>query len=1223
MEFYDPTLVNLLDHALKITDEHDREAWMRKVCGDDHSKYEELRSLIEASRKTVYIDTPLEAVQEGSRLLESLEGQTVGPYKILREIGVGGMGAVYLARQQRPVTRLVAIKLIHQNLESRPMLERFRTEQQMLAIMDHPNIAKIYDAGETESGYMYIAMEYVDGDRVFDYCSKANLTVREKIQLMLQCCRAIQHAHQKGTIHRDIKPSNVMVTVVDDEPVIKVIDFGIAKATDSENRYEAHWGSEETSGRMHQKTTSTGISPGTPRYMSPEQFLSGFVQIDTRSDIYSLGALLYHLLTGCPPFEEIDIDGMSLTELRDYINQHDPRRPSEKCPEKTWELRGDLDAIIHKAMQRDIEQRYQSVAQFHDDLRNHLSGNSVEANRGSTWTEIIKFSKRNKVLIGSVSLSVLGILIGWGLSYVQEKRAIRSEILARRQAYASDLLLASTVASRGNHALSKSLLDRHRVADRVISDVNTTKHSHRIDWRILASQVPSQPLSLAQFPTKNYFGIYLAMNQELACGSKDSHLRILDSSTGNLRLDIDTGQGEINGLALSPDGLTIATGGDDGTVKFWDWKNGQLLNQFDASGDHVFQIGWSGDGKHFVTVGDEPDAKIWTYPSLGLQRTIPTDGELLECLAIGPEGQIAVGSDKGVIRITTADTLDLALDQKIAATMSRGFHVNRCSSLAFSHTGRLMASGLDNGYLILFRRNRSEYEIVERLRFPTNVTSIVFTEDERSLAIGENNGSVHVLKLPAVWPTTSKLRFTKFFLDENSKTLQDPTGDPSALWDVVRKVEPSDARDRIPLDVDRVYIEFSKPMKNVLLSDNFIREWTDENGNFMPTWNEIPSNTIYKENGIELQFENRHSGWSTMNDLQIQGRLTSWSYHSKRVASLAWDGSSGGIYSFSEDGHVKRKMVDEVQSVNLGGGNIGSVIPMKNRRLVLSTPDDRSRVISLAPKSNEVTKSQFFDEGHVSWNCFVEYGEVVYFVKEIRGSSGADKNYLYAWDFATDVSRAVSQFPTSIKVRTIIGAISEERIALQIESEESENIGLAQSFQIACWDMSHQRIVWETQKRRRYARLTKASLDGHRLAYNFDGVLYLADTRNGDEKRLEDLAGVEIQSVCFSPNSEFLAVAVSDNTIRCFHTSSGRFLWTIQTPGSPSVDLVWSKDLITLLTVAQDGFLRAFDTTLQQMTIEVPLTTKNPIRVRLSPEDDWIYILDRDGTLIQLPSGEP
>ncbi|MFN5916957.1 MAG: WD40 repeat domain-containing protein, partial [Planctomycetota bacterium] len=813
-------------------------------------------------------------------------------------------------------------------------------------------------------------------------------------------------------------------------------------------------------------------------------------------------------------------------------------------------------------------------------------------------------------------------LTGWALSYVQEKRAIRSEILARRQAYDSDLLLASTVASRGNHALSKALLDRHRIADHMISDVNITKHSHRIDWRILASKVPSQPVSLAQFPTKNYFGIHLAINRELACGSRDSHLRILDSATGNLRLDIATDQGEINGLALSPDGLTIATGGDDGTVKFWNLNNGQLLNQFHASGDHVFQIGWSGDGKHFVTVGDEPDAKIWTYPSLDLQRTIPTDGELLECLAIGREGQIAVGSDKGVIRITTADTLDLALDQKIAATMSRVFHVNRCSSLAFSHTGRLMASGLDNGYLILFRRNRSEYEIVERLRFPTTVTSIAFAEDERSLAIGENNGSVHVLKLPAVWPTTSKLRFTKFFLDENSQTLQDPTGDPSTLWDVVRKVEPSDARERISLDVDRVYIEFSKPMKNVLLSDNYIREWMDENGNSLPTWNEIPSNTIYKESGIELQFENRHSGWSTMNDLQIQGRLTSWSYHSKRVASVAWDASSGGIYSFSEDGHVKRKMVDEVQAVNVGGGNIGTVIPLKNRRLVLSTPDDRSRVISLAQKSSEMTKSQVFDEGHVQWTCFVEYGEVVYFVKEIRGSSGVDENYLYAWDFATGVSKATSKFPLTFKVRSIIGAISESLMALQIESDEPAYSGNAKSCQIACWDISHQKIIWETQKRISYARLAKATSDGRRLAYVFDGELYLVDTTNGEEKWLGDLAGAQIRSTCFSPDSRYLAVALSDNTIRCFDALSGRFLWSIQTPGSPSVDLVWSKDLITLLTVAQDGFLRAFDTTLHQMTIEVPLTTKNPISIRLSPEDDWIYILDRDGTLIQMPSGE-
>ncbi|MFM8175241.1 MAG: serine/threonine protein kinase, partial [Pirellulaceae bacterium] len=301
-------LDELLEKALGIANRDERERWLQEHLGKDEEKLSELRSLIFSSEKTLWIDTPLQVVREELDELPPLDEVQIGPFELLRCIGRGGMGEVYLARQHHPVQRLVAIKVIQRELENAQVLERFRSEQQTLANMEHPNIARIIDAGVTESGSHYIAMEYVQGAQLLEHIQSKKLDLRGRIQLVLQICLAIQHAHQKGTIHRDIKPSNVLVSVVDGKPLVKVIDFGVSKACGSQDHSEPTLGREERSKRIVLKGTYTGVSPGTPRFMSPEQYASAGKSIDTRSDIYSLGALLYNVLVDSPPFDDVPVD---------------------------------------------------------------------------------------------------------------------------------------------------------------------------------------------------------------------------------------------------------------------------------------------------------------------------------------------------------------------------------------------------------------------------------------------------------------------------------------------------------------------------------------------------------------------------------------------------------------------------------------------------------------------------------------------------------------------------------------------------------------------------------------------------------------------------------------------------------------------------------------------------------------------------------------------------
>ena len=296
-------------------------------------------------------------------------GTTIGRYKLLEEIAEGGMGVVYMAEQREPVRRKVALKIIKPGMDTREVIARFEAERQALAMMDHLNIAKVFDAGETASGRSYFVMELVHGIPLTDYCDQNELTTRERLELFVQVCHAVQHAHQKGIIHRDLKPSNVMVTLYDGVPVPKIIDFGIAKAT---------------TGQLTERSVFThyGQMIGTPLYMSPEQAEMSGLDVDTRSDIYSLGMMLYELLTGSTPFDQERVQKAGYDEIRRMIREDEPPRPSARIstlgaaattisthrktdPAKLCQLlHRDLDWIVMKALQKDRTRRYQTASRF-------------------------------------------------------------------------------------------------------------------------------------------------------------------------------------------------------------------------------------------------------------------------------------------------------------------------------------------------------------------------------------------------------------------------------------------------------------------------------------------------------------------------------------------------------------------------------------------------------------------------------------------------------------------------------------------------------------------------------------------------------------------------------------------------------------------------------------------------------------------------------------------
>jgi len=435
----------------------EREAYLKGACGNDLALRSKVEALLEADAEAgSFLASATDDDDPNTTVRQSLprstpatpteqRGQLIGRYKLLEQIGEGGFGTVWVAEQKEPVKRRVALKIIKLGMDTKQVIARFEAELQALAMMDHPNIAKVLDAGATETGRPYFVMEYVRGVGILEYCDTERLDTRTRLDLFTKVCQAIQHAHQKGIIHRDIKPSNVLITLHDGVPVPKVIDFGIAKATSAE---------------LTQKTIYTEHRQmiGTPAYMSPEQAEMSGLDIDTRSDVYSLGVLLYELLTGTTPFDTRSLMSAGFAEMMRIIREEEPHKPSTRLStlgdtaSRTAEqrrtevgklstlLRGDLDWIVMKCLEKDRTRRYETANGLAADVNRHLNDEPVVASPPSTSYRVRKFVKRNRGAVFAGSLVAMALLLGiagttagllWALN--QKERATAAELATKRE----------------------------------------------------------------------------------------------------------------------------------------------------------------------------------------------------------------------------------------------------------------------------------------------------------------------------------------------------------------------------------------------------------------------------------------------------------------------------------------------------------------------------------------------------------------------------------------------------------------------------------------------------------------------------------------------------------------------------------------------------------------------------------------------------------------------
>jgi serine/threonine protein kinase/WD40 repeat protein len=597
----------------------------------------------------------------------------IGPYRILTVLGQGGMGVVYLAEQEHPIRRKVALKVVKVGMDTREVVARFDTERQALALMSHPNIARVLDAGTSDEGRPYFVMEYVPGIPITDYCDRNRLSTRERLALFITVCQAVQHAHQKGIIHRDLKPSNVLVAIEDGRPVPKVIDFGIAKATHQRLTEQAVF-------------TRHGVLIGTPEYMSPEQAEPGRLEVDTTTDIYSLGVMLYELLVGVLPFDADTLRKAAYAELVRIIQNEGPARPSLRVtglgahaldmakrrdtdvPSLRKQLRGDLDWIVLRALEKDRTRRYASASEFAADIERHLADEAVMASPPSAAYRVQKFVRRHRLGVAAATFVVASLAAGLAVSTWSFFRVRAEREASDYQAYLANIAAADAhvKASEGNDA-------RRRLLAAPAAQRNW-------EWRYLwATSIPVA----ATLPGGNL----LAVSVRSVFIAHESRLEEWDRVTFE-RTTSHPLPGE--GVAADPEGrrvLVRSTAANDPSYAVVDVATGQTLSRPALGNDNSPRF--TPDGSHFVTQRPNDGGIIWWDAETGraLATRAVKDGNVL---GFAPDSrQVLIGTGSSISLWTPASGQDTAV-------VSLGHGVSVRAAAVTPDGSRLLTIGSDD-----------------------------------------------------------------------------------------------------------------------------------------------------------------------------------------------------------------------------------------------------------------------------------------------------------------------------------------------------------------------------------------------------------------------------------------------------------------------------------------------------------------------------------------------
>jgi WD40 repeat protein/serine/threonine protein kinase len=791
-----PEMLSIFAQAVELSSPDERAAFLTSVCGTQLELRRRLEALLRAHdeaggflRDEPGTPDPVATISEPIR---EAADTVIGQYKLLEPIGEGGMGTVWMAQQTEPVKRLVAVKLIKPGMDSRQVITRFEAERQALALMDHPNIARVLDGGTTNAGRPYFVMDLVKGVPITRYCDEHHLTPRQRLELFIGVCQAVQHAHHKGIIHRDLKPSNVLVALYDGEPVPKVIDFGVAKAAGQS---------------LTDKTLVTGFGNlvGTLEFMSPEQAEVNQLDIDTRSDIYSLGVLLYELLTGTTPLERKRVRESGMLESLRIVREEEAPTlgnrlsSAEELPtiaanrglepaKLTRLVRGELDWIVMKALAKDRNRRYESASAFAADVHRYLNDEPVLACPPSGWYRCCKFARRNKGGVLTAASVALGVLLAVGSALVVQaanNAQIKAEQMQTNEALArekqtNEAHLRSLAREQRTLHFQRLGLAQRDLANNNVGSAEELLHEcpERLrgwEWRLLKRQPYEEPLVV---PTGKVWVMQLACSDDgryLATSSIDSAMRgevklrdavtgkevhtlpghavafqpkggqlatadadkvhLWDAATAKPVRTLEGHTGAISALSYRPDGKRLASASVDGTVRVWDLATGAEVVRFGDHGEPVLCVAYSPDGRRIASWGVDTNIRVWDADTGEQQMQLAGHWHRVIGLVFHKDGRhlVSVGSDGR--RFWDLQTRQL--EQTFRGVNSAAFMAT------FSPDGdRVVFAGVDKTVQVWDWPSGQE---VLALRGHTDVVmAVAFSADGRRLFSASADGTIRV-----------------------------------------------------------------------------------------------------------------------------------------------------------------------------------------------------------------------------------------------------------------------------------------------------------------------------------------------------------------------------------------------------------------------------------------------------------------------------------------------
>jgi WD40 repeat protein/serine/threonine protein kinase len=705
----------IFQNAIEIENPAKRKDFLENACKNDRRLRAEVEALLRAHEKAGdFLEDPAHGsdVTLDSSPISEGPGTVIGRYKLLELIGEGGMGLVYLAQQKEPVRRRVALKIVKLGMDTKQVVARFEAERQTLAVLDHPNIAHVLDAGTTEAGRPYFVMEYVRGVSITKYSDERRLNIEQRLRSFEQVCEGIHHAHQKGIIHRDVKPSNILVSIHGDRAVPKIIDFGIAKAITQP---------------LTDKTfvTYQGQLLGTPEYMSPEQVDLAIQDIDTRSDIYSLGVVLYELLAGVLPFEKESFERAGFAEIQQTIRELEPASPSIRLTsmgEKARtiaasrgtqvialarRLHRELEWIPLKAMRKDRCRRYRSASEMADDVRNYLNGLPLIAGPETAMYIVRKFVRKHAGSVTTVALVAVAIILGFVVSTamyfraedmrVQAEQAREKETMARTRAeqaeeatkqkaeelrrtlYVNSIQLADAKYREGNISRVRELLE---LCPNDLRSWEWDRLNHIADQSIMTLRGHSDWVSsVAVSPD----------GRHVVSASWDNKIKVWDVLKSTELLTISREHGNaVTCIALSPDGRRVAAGDNAGQMDVWDVASGKKLMVLKGHNSWVSSLAFGPDGSRIVSGSWDTTTKMWDAVVGTRLTTLMSYTGGISSIAFSPDGKriasAAYGDDKiKVLDATTTEEL-----------MTLGGKSIWDAFVSFSPDNKLIASAQDN-----------------------------------------------------------------------------------------------------------------------------------------------------------------------------------------------------------------------------------------------------------------------------------------------------------------------------------------------------------------------------------------------------------------------------------------------------------------------------------------------------------------------------------------------